>query len=53
MLVAMHQMNDSSHAVLGSVDSVSGSAALCCVILSNVLKSLGLAVEGRVGLDAL
>lgn len=49
----MHQMSDSPHVVLGSVDNVSGSAALCCVILSNVVMSLGLAVEGRVGLDAL
>lgn len=37
MLVAMHQMSDSPHTVLGSMDSVSGSAALCCVILSNVV----------------
>lgn len=49
----MHQISDGPHSVLGTVDGVSYSAALCCVILSNALMSLGLSAEGGVGLYAL
>lgn len=37
MLVAMHQISDGPHSVLGTVTSVSYSAALCCVIVSNCI----------------